>query len=104
MSPKTIREHLYRLVEKGILDENPMYRGTYVFVPHYYRKMGIDMDRLVQAIVGKDIYDIAVSVWKEKHLPEEPKEKTSRDPIWDDIGREAKQYEEELNEYVRDYY
>lgn len=104
MAPITVRKHLYNLVEKGILEENPQYPGTYAFVPYHYRRMGIDMDRLVKTIVGQDIYDIAVTIWKEKHLPKEPGTSNHRDSIEDEIEREAKQIETELNEYVKDYY
>jgi DNA-binding IclR family transcriptional regulator len=66
MSAKTVREHLYRLVEKRILDED-VFKGTYIFFPNRYRDLGVDMDRLLRAIAGKEIYDMARRIWLEKN-------------------------------------
>lgn len=104
MSAKTVREHLKKLVKKGILDENPLYRGTYVFVPSNYRRMGVDMDKLVRAIVGEDIYELARAIWLEKNKPRESESKDHRNPVYDVIDKEVEQYEQELDEYARGFY
>lgn len=67
MTPKTVREHLYRLVKKEILKEDLSFKGTYTFYPYGFRDMAVDMDGLVKAIVGEDIYNTATSIWKEKY-------------------------------------
>ena len=72
MAPITIRKHLYGLVQKGILEESSLFPGTYTFYLRNYRKMGVDMDWLVRKIIGDDLYEIATSIWKEKHSSDEP--------------------------------
>ena len=67
MTPKTVREHLYRLVEKGLLEEVPDFKGTYMFFPMGFREFAVDMDRLVRELVGRDIYDCAVAIYEDKH-------------------------------------
>ena len=67
MVPKTVRAHLYKLVKKGILIEDPEYKGTYIFSDSGFKDFAVDMDKLFKAIFGEDLYDIAVQIWKEKH-------------------------------------
>ncbi len=67
MSPKTVREHLYKLVKKGILIEDPEYKGTYIFSFSGYIGFAVDMDKLFKAIFGEDLYKIAVQIWEKKH-------------------------------------
>ena len=75
MTPKTVREHLYRLVEKGLLEEVPDFKGTYMFFPMGFREFAVDMDRLVRVLVGQEIYDCALVMYKEKHrIVESPAE------------------------------
>ena len=74
MSPKTCREHLYRLCKKEILKKDENFSGTYIFSskPEHYGACSIvdDMSKLISAIVGRDIYDLAVSQLKNKYIDE----------------------------------
>lgn len=67
MSPKTVREHLYKLVNKGILIEDPEYKGTYIFSFSNFKGFAVDMDKLFKAIFGEDLYKIAGQIWEKKH-------------------------------------
>lgn len=74
MTPKTCREHLYRLCKKSILKEDEDFAGTYVFPSRPIRgsdySLVDDMNKLIQAIVGKDIYDMAISPLENKYVDE----------------------------------
>jgi len=59
MDHTTCRLHLYGLVKKGVLVE-PEFKGTYVFHPHGFDEMAVDMDRIANLILGKNLYEMAV--------------------------------------------
>ena len=67
MSPKTVRAHLYKLVKKEILFEDPEYKGTYIFYFDGFQDFSVDMDKLFKAIFGEDLYEIAVQIWMKKY-------------------------------------
>jgi len=67
MSPKTVREHLYKLVKKEILYEDLEYKGTYIFSFSNFKGFAVDMEKLFKAIFGEDLYKIAFQIWKKKH-------------------------------------
>jgi len=71
MSPKTCREHLYRLCKRGILHEDEEFKGTYTFsskpIPGEYQVLIQNMKDLIKAIVGHRIYELAISELKDKY-------------------------------------
>ena len=64
MAPQTVRKHLYQLVKKRILEADFKFRGTYMFSQTGYENMAYDMDRLLRKIIGEDLYNIAISIYK----------------------------------------
>ncbi len=79
MSPKTVREHLYKLVKKEILFGDPEYKGTYIFNFDSFQDFLVDMDKLFKAIFGEDLYIIAGQIWEKKHQQMHP-ERENTDP------------------------
>ena len=65
-SPKTVRRHLKRLVEKKIITESSDFRGTYIFRPGYHRSITVDMDSLASVILGDKLYMLTKSCWEIK--------------------------------------
>jgi predicted transcriptional regulator len=65
-SPKTVRRHLKRLVEKKIIKESQDFKGTYIFHSGYDQDMKIDMDSIARAILGEELYEQAKSCDKYK--------------------------------------
>ena len=65
-SPKTVRRHLDRLVQKEIIKESHEFRGTYIFHPGYHQNMKFDMDNIARVILGEELYEMAKSCWKIK--------------------------------------
>ena len=66
MPAKIAREHLYRLAEKKILKED-VFKGIYIFYPNRYRDLRVDMDGLLRAIDGKEVYDMTRRIRLEKN-------------------------------------
>lgn len=63
-SPKTVRRHLKRLVEKKVITESSDFCGTHIFHPGYHRGMAVDMDSLARVILGDELYMLAKSCWE----------------------------------------
>jgi len=69
MTPKTCRDHLYKLVNKNVLHEDQSFKGTY-FLPsksksgsniYYDHEIILDVNNVIKLILGKSIYDLAFS-------------------------------------------
>lgn len=65
-SKETVRKHLRSLIKRGILEESKEFRGTYRFPPRGRPEYFSDMDNLVEALVGREIYDMAKISWGKK--------------------------------------
>jgi len=94
MHPKTVRQHLYRLVEKKIIYEDENYKGTY-YMPskinlsiHNINNFIDNMNKLIKALIGKEIYNLAISNLKKDY------EKRIAD-----LKKQIYEYQEELRRY-----
>lgn len=86
-SPKTVRRHLKRLVEKNIIKESQDFKGTYIFHSGYDHDMKVDIDNIARVILGDELYEQAKSCKKLKE------EKSKRE--------EEFEYERNMRSYDR---
>jgi len=61
----TVRNHLYRLLQKGILKETG-FRGSYRLNKTAYIDMAKDVDEIASIILGRDLYEMALSQHEQK--------------------------------------
>jgi|GEM_PF-4130742 len=69
MDPMTCRKHLYKLVNKNVLQEDQSFKGTYFLPsksksdPNNYldHEIVLDVNNIIKLIMGKSIYDLAFS-------------------------------------------
>ena len=105
MSAKTVREHLYKLVNLGILIESYEFKGTYILDSDGPDSLGRDLDHIVKNLLGRDFYMVLTEYWSKRNRSNSPKqyeEEASDDEDYEDdaITREAIFYQKNLDRYL----
>lgn len=67
MSAETVRVHLYKLVEKGLLHETN-FKGQYILYPENSSEICVACDKLIKVVLGEKVYNLAVENWKKRYL------------------------------------
>ena len=66
MAPVTTRKHLYKLCKMDILEETS-FRGTYELKMKQLYGIEPTWDRIIEALMGKDVYNAVLEIWKQRY-------------------------------------